>query len=105
MAKKAAKKRKKKRNRQPVRKVENKAEKKGIEAVGWGFWLICFVLLFGPCCYLGYTYSMGDRKGGLLPWVIGFSLAALGAGLLSLVANFIVQKRNEIRQKRARKAK
>ena len=105
MAKKARKKRTKKRNRQPDTKVENKAEKKGIEAVGWGFWLICFVLLFGPCWYLGYTYSVDDRKGGLLPWVIGFSLAALGAGLLSLVVNFIVQKRIEIRRKRARKVK
>ncbi len=105
MAKKARKKRKKKRNRQPAITTKKKAEKKGIEAIGWGFWLICFALLFGPCYYLGYTYSVSDRKGGLLPWVIGFSLAALGAGLLSLAANFIVQKRIQIRQERARKGK
>ncbi len=80
-------------------------KKKGIEAVGWGFWLICFVVLFAPCTYLGYTYSYDDRKGGLLPWVLGFALAALGAGLLSLVVNFIIQKRVESRRKRARKAK
>ena len=113
LAKKARKKKKKKRDRQPERKVEmktetkaeRKAEKKGIEAVGWGFWLICFALLAGPCTYLGYTISHGDRKDTLLPWIIGFSLAAFGAGLLSLAANFIVQKRIEIRRKRAHRGK
>ncbi|MCH8204424.1 MAG: hypothetical protein IID09_04625 [Candidatus Hydrogenedentes bacterium] len=92
----------KKRRKKGTRKAE---KKKGIEAIGWGFWLICFAVLYGPCTYLGYTYSYDDRKGGLLPWVIGFALAALGAGLLSLVLNFIVQKRIESRRKRARKAK
>lgn len=101
MAKKAGKGRKKRRNRQPA----TKEEKKGIEAVGWGFWLICFALLLGPCWYLGYIYSVDDRKDSLLPPVIGFALAAVGAGLLSLVANFAVQKRLEIRQKRVRKGK
>jgi len=80
-------------------------EKKGIEYVGWGFWLICLAVLFGPCLYLGYTYSVSSQKAGLLPWVIGFSLAAVGAGLLSLVVNFIIQKRIESRRKRARKSK
>ncbi len=101
MAKKAGKSRKKKRNRQPAAKVE----KKGIEAVGWTFWLICFALLLGPCWYLGYIYSVDDRKDTLFPPVIGFALAAVGAGLLSVVANFIVQKRIEIRQKRVRRGK
>ena len=80
-------------------------KKKGIEAVGWGFWLICFAIFFGPSLYLGYTISYDDRKGGVLPWVIGFSLAALGAGLLSFMVNFIIQKRIESRRKRARKSK
>lgn len=101
MAKKAGKSRKKKRNRQSAAN----ADKKGIEAVGWGFWLICFALLLGPCWYLGYIYSVDDRKDSLLPPVIGFALAAVGAGLLSVVANFAVQKRLEIRQKRVRKGK
>ena len=88
------------------KKRKQKAEKKkGIEAIGWGFWLICFTVLYGPCTYIGYIYSYSDRKGGLLPWLIGFALAALGAGLLSLVLNFIVQKRIELQRKRARKAK
>ncbi len=98
MAKKRRKKGKKKGNREAQKK-------KGIEAVGWGFWLICFVVLFGPFTYLGYVYSYSDRKGGLLPWLIGFGLAAFGAGLLSLVVNFMIQKRIESRRKHARKAR
>ena len=98
--------RKKGRKKQGRNKGKRKAEeKKGIEAAGWGFWMICFVILFGPCTYLGYIYSYNDRKGGLLPWVIGLALAALGAGLLSLMVNFIIQKRIESRRKRGRKAK
>ena len=80
-------------------------EKKGIEFAGWGFWLICFTIFAGPSWYLGYTISYSDRKGGVLPWVIGFSLAAFGAGLISFVVNFVIQKRIESRRKRDRKAK
>ena len=88
------------------KKGKRKGEKKkGIQAVGWGFWLICFVVLYGPCTYLGYIYSYSDQKGGLLPWLIGFFMAALGAGLLSLVVNFTIQMWIESRRKRARKAK
>lgn len=89
----------------PKKNGKKTGKKKGIEAVGWGFWLICFAVLFGPGTYLGYTISYSDRKGGVLPWVIGFSLAAVGAGLLSLMLNFIVQKRIELRRKRGRKTK
>ena len=95
----------KKKGRKKRKSTENLPTKKGIEAVGWGFWLICLAVLFGPCLYLGYTYSVSSQKAGLLPWVIGFSLAAVGAGLLSLVVNFIIQKRIESRRKRARKSK
>ena len=106
MAKKGRKKGSKKGSKKGGKKSEEKSEeKKGIEAVGWGFWLICFAVLFGPCYYLGYTISYSARKGGVLPWVIGFSLAAFGAGLLSFVLNFIVQKRIESRRKRGRKTK
>lgn len=98
--------RKKKGWKEGLKRGKRKAEeKKRIEAAGWGFWVICFVILFGPCTYLGYVYSIDLRKGGMLPWAIGLALAAVGAGLLSLVVNFIIQKRIESRRKRGRKAK
>ena len=95
----------KKKGRKKRKSTENLPTKKGIEAVGWGFWLICFAIFFGPSLYLGYTISYDDRKGGVLPWVIGFSLAAFAAGLLSFMVNFIIQKWMVSRRKRDRKAK
>lgn len=87
-------------------KGPKKAPKKpGLEAVGWGFWSICFSVLLGPGCYLGYQVSYADRKGGLLPWLIGFGLAAFGAGVISMVVNYSLQKRIELRRKSARKSK
>lgn len=84
---------------------KKKEKSKGIEEVGWGFWLICFTVLYGPCWYIAREYSYSDRKVGLFPLVVGFVLAAFGAGLLSFVLNFLVQKRRESVRKRVRKSK
>lgn len=78
-------------------------QSQGLEAVGWGFWLICFVVLYGPAWYIGYSVSYSDQRGGLLPWVLGFVLAAFGAGIVSVAVNFTLQKRIELQKKRARK--
>ncbi len=88
--------------------MAKRASKKGnkpkkLDSVGWGFWLICFVLLYGPCWYLGYHYSYDDRRNGLLPWAVGFTLAAFGAGLLSFAVNYVLQTWQERARKRARK--
>ena len=73
------------------------------ESVGWGFWLICFVVFYGPATYVGFYYSYEDMRAGMLPWVIGFALAAVAAGLLSTAVNYILQKRVEILRKKAKK--
>ncbi len=75
----------------------------GLESVGWGFWLICFVVLYGPSWYVGYSVAYSDQRTGLLPWILGFVLAAFGAGLVSVAVNFTLQKRIELQKKRARK--
>jgi len=80
-------------------------KKQGLESVGWGFWLICFAVLLGPCWYIGYDYSYNNMKAGLFPWVVGFSMAAFGAGILSLVVNYLLQKRIELRVKKLKKNK
>jgi len=83
-----------------------KTEKsKGIEAVGWGFWLICFVILYVPSWLIGKNFSYEDRSTGLFPLVVGFAIAAFGAGILSFVVNFVLQKRIEAIKKRDRKKK
>lgn len=70
---------------------------------GWGFWLIYFSLLLGPCWYLGDTYRLNDRTDALLPWAIGLPLAALGACVLSLAVNFLLKRHMEFRQERTPK--
>ena len=83
----AKKKRRKKRTKEKVEEV------KLPEPLGWGFWLICFIVLFGPMTYGGYLLSTEDRRATLLPWVLGFSGAALVAGLLSAGINFVIDFR------------
>lgn len=82
---------------------KKKQKSNRLEAVGWGFWLICFAILYGPMTYLGYEASYEDMRAGMLPWVIGFSLAAVGAGFISVGVNYALQKRIEILRKKAKK--
>ena len=84
---------------------KKKEKSKGIQEVGWGFWLICFVVFYGPSWYIAREFSYDDRKVGLFPMIVGFAIAAFGAGLLSFVLNFIIQKRLEFAHKRGRKSK
>lgn len=77
----------------------------GIESVGWGFWIICFIVLLGPATYLGWSFAYDDRKVGIFPWVVGFGIAAFGAGLLSTGVNFAIQKKLELKRKQGRKKK
>lgn len=58
--------------------------------VGWGFWLIVFFVLAGPCVYAFYLIAYDDRRNTLLPWVLGASSAALIAGVLSSLVNSIL---------------
>lgn len=58
--------------------------------VGWGFWLIAFAVLAGPCVYAFYLIAYEDRRGTLLPWVLGGSAAALIAGVLSSLVNTLL---------------
>ena len=95
-----------KRDERVAKSAAKKRKKpKRLEAVGWGFWLICFAVLYGPCWYLGYRYSYSAQRGGLFPWVVGFALAAIGAGLLSVAVNYALHKRIELERRRVRKRK
>lgn len=86
-----------------TKKRKKKSKHGRFESVGWGFWLICFAVLYGPMTYVGYIYSVEDRRTGLLPWVIGFTLAAFEAGVLSMAVNYGLQKRIELLRKKAKK--
>lgn len=93
------------RARHKKKKKKKVQETTGLESVGWGFWLVCFVVFYGPGWYVVYRYAYEDRQVGIFPWVGAFVLAALGAGFLSFLVNFALQKRVEMARKKFRKAK
>jgi hypothetical protein len=66
--------------------------KRKFDSVGWGFWLIVFVVAVGPCIY--GLLKIGDE--GVEPIVLvtfGTLAAAMVAGLFSWVVNFLLQAR------------
>ena len=104
MAKSGSKK-KQKRKQQSKSSPQSQSQPTGIDSVGWRFWSICFFVLLGPATYVGWNFAYEDRKTGIFPWVVGFGLAAFGAGLLSVTVNFAIQKRLESKRKNASKKK
>ena len=63
-----------------------------LDAVGWGFWVIVFIIVVGPCIY--GLLQIGDQ--GVEPLVLvvfGTLAAAIVAGLFSWLANFLLQAR------------
>ena len=62
------------------------------ESLGWIFWLICFVVLMGPCVYLalGASYEGVNPSG---PIMLGLLAASMLAGLVSWIANGLLQLR------------
>jgi len=69
---------------------------KGIEAVGWGFWLVVFFLSLAPCIYV-IRINTYESEGWLTPVLLGSVMAAIGAGVLSVIANSLLQLVNSRR--------
>ncbi len=63
------------------------------EFVGWGFWLLCFAVLSGPCWFAAYRMTIESERNGIAPWITAFALSALGAGLLSFTVNYALRAR------------
>lgn len=73
-----------------------------LEAVGWLFWLITFLVLVGPLVYGCWqiTHAAASR---LVPVVTGAALAAVGSGLIAWPVNSFLQYRNKKRRLAQRK--
>lgn len=80
-------------------KKASKKSTKRLDSVGWVFWLICFLPAYPVGYYLSYQAAYEDQKTGLLPWVLGFVLAALGAGIVTWVVNSVLQLIDKQRRK------
>ena len=85
--------------------TEQNKKNRRIESLGWGMWLVCFAIAYGPFHYMGWRISEEDQKSGMLPFIIGFVCAAFLAGVLTTAANAILQKYLAIQQKTERKKK
>lgn len=79
-----------------------------IDAAGWVFWLIVFVLLSGPGIYAAWRIVYPETS-RLVPIVVGMILAAVGAGVVSWAVNAVIQRQHKklriARRKKARKQK
>lgn len=78
-----------------------------LESVGWKFWTLTFGVLLGPSVYLGWKIRYEDVS-TLVPILVGFIMAALGAGVLSWIVNSVLQSRHErlrIAERKQRKKK
>lgn len=65
-----------------------------LEAAGWGFFGVTFLLLVGPGLYLAYSLKYNDTSA--MVWIgIGVLLSATVAAVLTTVANTIIQSRVE----------
>ncbi|PCJ64006.1 MAG: hypothetical protein COA73_04765 [Candidatus Hydrogenedentota bacterium] len=81
-----------------------KSKRKPLEYLGWGLWSICFVVLYGPFFYLSWTVTVESMRLGVLPWLMAFIMAAFLAGLITTVANTILQRRLEAARKEESRA-
>jgi hypothetical protein len=91
-----------------VGKEQKSKKKEPLDSVGWGLWLICFTLLYGPFFYLSWSVVVDSMRLGVLPWLMAFIMAAFLAGIITTVANTVIQKRIEaarVAERRASKKK
>jgi hypothetical protein len=58
---------------------------------GWGFWLFVCAVLYGPAWYWVWRNAYNDQKSGIFPWTAAFIIAALGAGIVSLIVNAVLR--------------
>ena len=99
----------KKANRAKKAKRARKAKQEQVEisGVGWVFFVVCFVLLVVPSVILVWVYSYEDKRGSLFPYIVGFVIAALGAGVFSWAVNsvwyWVMTKRLKAKRKKPKK--
>lgn len=82
--------------------MTTKKSAKGIEAVGWIFWLICFLALLVPCLYFSWQNAF-ESVSLIVPLSLGSATAAIGAGLVSWAVNTALQNRARKRRRTDRK--
>lgn len=74
------------------------------DSVGWGLWLILFLVLVGPSLYLSLSMAYDDvRVGNLI--LLGVVIAAIVAGMITSTINFFLTRRADKRRKELKKSR
>jgi uncharacterized membrane protein YvlD (DUF360 family) len=79
-------------------KVRRRFRLSELEAVGWGFWLICFFVFLAPCIWL-MTLVVYDNTTFWAHGMFGLLTAAFIAGIVSWLANSALQAKTARRKK------
>ncbi len=56
-------------------------------SAGWIFWLLSFAVLFGPAWFWASRNAFTDQQSGVFPWFAAFTLATIGAGVVTWATN------------------
>jgi hypothetical protein len=82
--------------------------KSRLDAAGWLFWIVVFLILIGPCIY-GAWQIIDPDKNRLYPIGTGVVLAAIASGFVSWAVNAVLLRREKKqrieRRKKVRKRK
>lgn len=64
-----------------------------LDSVGWRFWGICIVLLYGPSFYFVWTNIYEDKRVTTVPYMFSLIIATIGASFVAAGVNTVLQKR------------
>ena len=95
---------KKKKKKPETKRAPKPKKRKPIDSAGWGFFLVASLILVGPGIYIGYI-SRSDAADPGAPVVLGIFCALGVAGVITWIANMILQtvaarRREQAKEKR-----
>jgi uncharacterized integral membrane protein len=81
----------------------NRGNQGAIEAVGWWFWIGGFVVLAPIGIFVAILYRDPYHESYYYPIMLGVFGGAVGAGVLSVLVNYVLERRARKRKLKARK--
>ncbi|HIJ72766.1 MAG TPA: hypothetical protein HPP83_01575 [Candidatus Hydrogenedentes bacterium] len=88
--------------------MAKKAKTLRLDAAGWTFWIVVFLVMLAPCTYAAFKITY-EGASWTAPVGIGIVAASLAAGLVTWAVNSVLQrqakKRRQIRRKETKKRK
>ena len=66
-----------------------------LDSVGWRFWALCIVVLYGPSFYFVWSTTYEEKRGTSIVYVFALIIAVIGASFVAAGVNTVLQKRAE----------